>query len=202
MVRRVSEDGLVWHEPPYTDAERYAFYKAIENGPVAFSRPSPPRSPGASPLLRLLLIHHLLQPRHRNQHRRQSHRPGLPSPAQADQPARRVNLASVLDSLIDRRAALRVDSHLLQDPLAHSWVLVEPREHRRRFCLVEVLEQRLGDGAALCPPEIFVAGIDACHLRPCRLRRAWAPAQVHPVVDLVPQLLSLRAVISGIASPR
>ena len=196
MVRRVNKDGLVWHEPPYTDAERYAFYKAIENGPVAFSRPSPPRSPGASPLLRLLLIHHLLQPRHRNQHRRQRHRPLLQGLAQTDQPARRVNLAGVLDSLIDRRAALRVNSHLLQDPLAHSRVLVEPGEHRRRFCLVEVLEQRLGDGAAPRAPEILVARIDARHLRPCRLRGAWAPAQVYRVVDLVPQLSSLRAVIS------
>ena len=46
----------------------------------------------------------------------ESHRPGLPSPAQADQPARRGTLASVLDSLIDRRAALRVDSDSFPGP--------------------------------------------------------------------------------------
>ena len=104
----------IFHEPPYTAEEDEAFWKAMSHGVGGFSRPSP-------------------RP-HRSQPRRQSHRPGLPSPAQAD--ARRVNLASLLDSLIDRRAALRVDLHLLQDPLAHSWVLVEPREHRRCFCLV------------------------------------------------------------------
>ena len=91
----------IFHEPPYTAEEDEAFWKAMSHGVGEFSRPSP-------------------RP-HRSQPRRQSHRPGLPSPAQAD--ARRVNLASLLDSLIDRRAALRVDSHLLQDPLAHSWVL-------------------------------------------------------------------------------
>jgi|tagenome__1003787_1003787.scaffolds.fasta_scaffold19246772_1 hypothetical protein len=105
MVLRIAEDGAIFQEPPYTQAEQDAFWKGLSHGVRSFSRPAAPAAA------------------HRSQHRRQSHRPGLQSPTQTDQPARRLDLARVLDSLVDRRAALRVDPHLLQDP---AWLVTSP----------------------------------------------------------------------------
>ena len=48
MVRRVSKQGGVWHEPPYTEEEEAAFYRAaVGEGPFTFlhsggEQPSPP----------------------------------------------------------------------------------------------------------------------------------------------------------------
>jgi len=49
MVRKVAEDGGVWHEPPYTEAEKEEFYWRISHGVVQVANggrtivPQPPR---------------------------------------------------------------------------------------------------------------------------------------------------------------
>ena len=39
MVRKLSEDGLPYHEPPYTEAEEAEMYARMNRPPVAFTRP-------------------------------------------------------------------------------------------------------------------------------------------------------------------
>ena len=38
MVRKISDQGTVYHEPPYTEAEQMEMYRRM-NGVVAFTRP-------------------------------------------------------------------------------------------------------------------------------------------------------------------
>ena len=40
MVRKISDQGTVYHEPPYTEAEQMEMYRRM-NGVVAFTRPGP-----------------------------------------------------------------------------------------------------------------------------------------------------------------
>ena len=40
MVRKISDQGTVYHEPPYTEAEQMELYRRM-NGVVAFTRPDP-----------------------------------------------------------------------------------------------------------------------------------------------------------------
>ena len=40
MVRKISDQGGVYHEPPYTEAEQMEMYRRM-NGVVAFTRPGP-----------------------------------------------------------------------------------------------------------------------------------------------------------------
>ena len=40
MVRKISDQGTVYHEPPYTEAEQMELYRCM-NGVVAFTRPDP-----------------------------------------------------------------------------------------------------------------------------------------------------------------
>jgi hypothetical protein len=49
MVRIRAENGLYFHEPPYTPEEEEAdFYQRTGNGPVAILRPAP-QKPSAAP---------------------------------------------------------------------------------------------------------------------------------------------------------
>lgn len=42
MVRKINKDGIVYHEPPYTEEEQMALYKSFDMKPGAsFSRPGP-----------------------------------------------------------------------------------------------------------------------------------------------------------------
>lgn len=42
MVRKISDSGGVYHEPPYTEEEQMALYKSFDMKPGAsFSRPGP-----------------------------------------------------------------------------------------------------------------------------------------------------------------
>jgi hypothetical protein len=55
MVRKVAEDGGVWHEAPYTEAEEEEFYWRISHGVVQVAHggrtivPQPPRPPKSDP---------------------------------------------------------------------------------------------------------------------------------------------------------
>ncbi len=42
MVKKFSDSGLEYHEPPYTWEEEQAFYKAIGRGPVTVLKGQPP----------------------------------------------------------------------------------------------------------------------------------------------------------------
>jgi hypothetical protein len=48
MVRVRADNGLYFHEPPYTEEEEAEFYRRTGNGPVAILRPAPPK-PSAAP---------------------------------------------------------------------------------------------------------------------------------------------------------
>jgi hypothetical protein len=49
MVLRYTKEGIPYGVPPYTEAENRDFYRRIENGPVAFTRPQPPAAPAPGP---------------------------------------------------------------------------------------------------------------------------------------------------------
>ena len=56
MVRKVAEDGGVWHEPPYTEEEEEEFYRRFGQGVIQVMHgsrtivPQPPRLPTNDPL--------------------------------------------------------------------------------------------------------------------------------------------------------
>lgn len=39
MIRKVNDQGFVYHEPPYTPDEEADFYRRVGKGPLAFTRP-------------------------------------------------------------------------------------------------------------------------------------------------------------------
>ena len=43
MVRKKTKTGAEYHEPPYTPEEDADFYRRVGGGPLAFTRPGPPR---------------------------------------------------------------------------------------------------------------------------------------------------------------
>lgn len=49
MVRKISDDGLVYHEPPYTKEEQADFYGRIGNGAVTVVHPPPAPQPKPKP---------------------------------------------------------------------------------------------------------------------------------------------------------
>jgi hypothetical protein len=49
MVRKISDSGVPYHEPPYTPEEIDDMYRRMDNGPIAFTRPGPPPGPAWKP---------------------------------------------------------------------------------------------------------------------------------------------------------
>lgn len=50
MVRKINEDGYVYHEPPYTEAEQMEMYRAMSLRPGAtITRPNGQPAPQAAP---------------------------------------------------------------------------------------------------------------------------------------------------------
>jgi hypothetical protein len=49
MVRRISDKGGVYHEPPYTEAEEDMIYKAMDGIVSTFRAPRPSSTPQPPP---------------------------------------------------------------------------------------------------------------------------------------------------------
>jgi hypothetical protein len=48
MVKRITDNGTVYHEPPYTWKEERDFYRRIGGGPITVLR-GPPAKPSSEP---------------------------------------------------------------------------------------------------------------------------------------------------------
>ena len=57
MVRKTAENGLFYHEPPYTEEEELDFYARINHGPFTFLHGRPPSAERSK-----LLLHKSPQP--------------------------------------------------------------------------------------------------------------------------------------------
>jgi hypothetical protein len=45
MVKRITDNGTVYHEPPYTKEEEIDFYRRMSGGPITVLRGAPSPQP-------------------------------------------------------------------------------------------------------------------------------------------------------------